>query len=138
MSAERNAMDAVRMFVNGQGMRGGSLHDALAGAQFLGSVLTAPRYRFFSVRDEFPGLHPVAGPGFAVPGEIYEMPYAMLRDRLLPREPQELELGVIELSDGQGSLSMRMREWALNADGVTDISAAGGWLAYLAAIRGKG
>jgi hypothetical protein len=130
-------MDTVRMFVNGQALRGGSLHDALDGARFLGSVLTAPGYRFFSVRDEFPGLHPVAGAGFAVPGEIYQMPYAMLRDRLLPREPRELELGVIELSDGQGSLSMRMREWALNADGVTDISAAGGWLAYLAAIRGK-
>ena len=129
-------MDTVRMFVNGQAMRGGSLHDALDQARFLGPALTAPRYRFYSVRDEFPGLHPAGEAGFAVPGEIYEMPYAMLRDRLLPREPRELELGVIELSDGQGSLSMRMREWALDADGVTDISAAGGWLAYLAAIRG--
>lgn len=129
-------MDTVRMFVNGQAMRGGSLHDALDEARFLGPALTAPRYRFFSVRDEFPGLHSVGEAGFAVPGEIYEMPYAMLRDRLLPREPEELELGVIELSDGRGSLSMRMRGWALDADGVTDISEAGGWLAYLAAIRG--
>lgn len=129
-------MDTVRMFVNGQAMRGGSLHDALDQAQFLGPALTATRYRFFTVRDEFPGLHPVTGPGFAVPGEIYEMPYAMLRDRLLPREPPELELGVIELSDGQGSLSMRMREWVLHADGVTDISGAGGWRAHLARMRG--
>jgi len=120
------------MFVNGQAMRGGSLSGALAGARFAGAVVTAPRYRFFSVRDEFPGLHPVAGAGVAVPGEVYEMPYAMLRDGLLPREPPELELGVVELADGRGALSMRMRDWALNAPGVTDISEAGGWLAYLA------
>ena len=120
------------MFVNGQAMSGGSLHDALDGALLLGAVLTAPRYRFYSVRDEFPGLHPVGEGGAAVPGEVYEVPYAMLRDRLLPREPAELELGVIELADGSGSLSMRMRAWALEQDGVTDISDAGGWLAYLA------
>jgi gamma-glutamylcyclotransferase (GGCT)/AIG2-like uncharacterized protein YtfP len=127
-------VDTVRMFVNGQAMRGGSLSDALADARFLGAALTAPRYRFFSVRDEFPGLHPVTESGAAVPGEVYEMPYAMLRDSLLPREPAELELGVIELAEGQGALSMRMRAWALDAPGVTDISGAGGWLAYLAAL----
>jgi gamma-glutamylcyclotransferase (GGCT)/AIG2-like uncharacterized protein YtfP len=132
-------MDTVRMFVNGQAMRGGSLHDALAGARFLGPALTAPRYRFLSVRDEFPGLYPVGKHGVAVPGEVYEMPYAMLRDQLLPREPGELELGVLELAGGQGALSMRMRAWALDSAGVTDISGAGGWHAYLAgAVRRRG
>lgn len=119
------------MFVNGQAMRGGSLADALAGATFLGAVDTAPKYRFFSVRDLFPGLHPVDIDGCTIPGELYSMPYAMLRDRLLPREPAELELGVIDLADGSGSLSMRMRADALNAPGVVDISDAGGWLSYL-------
>lgn len=121
------------MFVNGQAMRGGSLNDALADARFLGPARTAPRYRFFSVRDEFPGLHPVTDGGLAVPGELYELSYAMLREQLLPREPAELELGVIELSDGTGSLAMRMRAWVLDGPGLTDISAAGGWHAYLAA-----
>lgn len=130
-------METVRMFVNGQALSGGELSDALAGAVFLGSAATAARYRFFSVRDEFPGLHPVEQGGVSVPGEIYEMPYAMLRERLLPREPAELELGVIEMSDGQGSLAMRMRAAALEADGVTDISEAGGWLAYLADRDGR-
>jgi gamma-glutamylcyclotransferase (GGCT)/AIG2-like uncharacterized protein YtfP len=125
-------VDLVKMFVNGQAMSGGSLNDALAGAEFLGPVETAPRYRFFSVRDEFPGLHPVETGGLAVPGELYRMPYAMLRESLLPREPEELELGVIELADGTGSMSMRMRAWALDADGVVDISDRGGWLTYLA------
>ncbi|MBD0736734.1 gamma-glutamylcyclotransferase [Streptomyces sp. CBMA29] len=128
-------MEHIRMFVNGQAMSGGSLNDALADARFLGPVSTAPGYRFFSVRDEFPGLHPVAEGGVAVPGELYELPYAMLRDRLLPREPEELELGVIELADGSGSLSMRMRGAALDLPGVRDISDAGGWLTYGAALK---
>lgn len=134
---ERTPVDTVRMFVNGQAMSGGSLSDALDGARFLGPASTAPKYRFYSVRDEFPGLHPVAAAGVAVPGEVYEVPYAMLRAKLLPREPAELELGVIELADGSGSLSMRMRADALGRPGVTDISDACGWLAYLAG-PGKG
>ncbi|SNT42273.1 allophanate hydrolase-related protein [Rhodococcoides kyotonense] len=126
-------MALVTMFVNGQAMSGGSLNDALQNAKFLGKVDTAPKYRFYSVRDEFPGLHPVADDGRVVPGELYEVEYDVLREELLPREPVELELGVIELADGSGSLSMRMRESALTADGVVDISNAGGWRAHLEA-----
>ncbi|MEU6729476.1 gamma-glutamylcyclotransferase [Nonomuraea wenchangensis] len=125
-------MENLRMFVNGQAMSGGSLNTALAGARFLGPATTAPLYRFYSVRDEFPGLHPVGAGGHAVPGELYEVTYEILREHLLPGEPPELELGVIELADGSGSLSMRMRAEALGAPGVTDISEAGGWRAHLA------
>lgn len=126
-------MTVLRMFVNGQAMSGGSINHALRDARFVGAVHTAPRYRFFSVRDEFPGLHPVEEAGTAVPGELYELSYEVLRDRLLPEEPPELELGVIELADGSASLSMRMRATALDAPGVVDISEAGGWRAHLAA-----
>lgn len=124
-------MALVTMFVNGQAMSGGTLNDALHRAKFLGKVDTAPKYRFFSVRDEFPGLHPVTTGGFVVPGELYAVEYDVLREELLPREPEELELGVIELADGTGSLSMRMRENSITAPGVTDISEHGGWLTYL-------
>ncbi|HET7386201.1 MAG TPA: gamma-glutamylcyclotransferase [Arthrobacter sp.] len=124
--------ETVRMFVNGQAMKGGPLHDAVAAATFLGRVATAARYRFFSVRDEFPGLFPVPQDGYSVPGELYEVSYTRLREELLPREPEELELAVIELADGRGSLSMRMRESALDMPDVTDISEAGGWERHLA------
>ncbi len=131
-------MTTVRMFVNGEAMSGGSLHDAIAGdARPLGAVQTAPRYRSYSVRDEFPGLHPVDAEGVAVPGELYEVPYATLREKLLPNEPPELELGVIELADGSGSLSMRLRAEALSAEGVTDISERGGWRAHRASLRDR-
>jgi hypothetical protein len=105
----------------------------LGGGTFLGAAKTAARYRFYSVRDVFPGLHPVDAGGVAVPGELYEVEYAVLREQLLPREPAELELGVIEMSDGSGSLAMRMRADSIDLPGVVDISDEGGWLAYLAA-----
>jgi hypothetical protein len=122
--------DHVNMFVNGQAMSGGSLHHALNGATFVGAVSTAARYRFYSVRNEFPGLSPVDIGGMAVPGELYRVSYAMLREQLLPREPPELELGIIELADGSGSLSMRMRDGSQDGDGVVDITGHG-WLDYL-------
>jgi len=125
----------VRMFVNGEALSGGSLHYAIADARLVGEAKTAARYSFFSVRDEFPGLHPVDGDGTSVPGELYEVSYATLRERLLPNEPPELELGVIELSDGSGSLSMRMRAEALGGEGVINISDAGGWRTYIAQVQ---
>jgi hypothetical protein len=124
--------DGVRMFVNGEAMSGGRLHVNLRAATFCGPCSTAPRYRFFSVRDEFPGLHPVPAGGASIPGELYEVSYETLRESLLPAEPAELELGIIELADGSGSLSMRMRAAALTASGVVDITDRGGWLRYLA------
>jgi hypothetical protein len=126
--------ESVRMFVNGEAMSGGRLHANLRAATFCGPCSTAPRYRFFSVRDEFPGLHPVAHGGASIPGELYEVTYETLRESLLPAEPSELELGIIELADGSGSLSMRMRAAAMEASGATDITDQGGWLRYLASI----
>jgi hypothetical protein len=49
---------------------------------------------------------------------------------LLPNEPAELELTVIELEDGSGSLSMCLRASAISLPTVVDITASGGWLAY--------
>ena len=82
----------VPLFVNGGGMRGGNVHHSIAGLPFLGEARTAPRYRFFSVRDEFPGLWPVAEGGVSVPGELYDVPLDVIRDRFIPAEPPELEL----------------------------------------------
>ena len=126
--------DTVTMFVNGQAMSGGELNDALASARFLGPVRTAPEYRFFSFGDVFPGLAPVSRGGWSVPGEIYEISYTDLRDKLLPREPAELELSVIRLEDGRGSLSMVCRELPIDHDDVREITVAGGWREHLASL----
>ena len=123
------SVDSVRMFVNGQAMQGGSLHHALCDAKFLGAARTAPRYRFFDFGD-FPGLQPVGSGGASIDGELYEVDYAHMRERLLPGEPPELELSVIELDDGTGACCMVAREGV--TEGVADISGHGGWRNYLA------
>ncbi len=119
----------VYLMTNGEGMRGGRLHHNIEGHRFVGEAQTAPRYRFHSVRDEFPGLR-VAGeePGGTVRGELYDVPLEVLRDRFLPDEPPELELGVVELSDGGAALCMVLR--AAEAGRHKDITEFGGWRAY--------
>lgn len=121
----------VRIFLNGGAMQGGALHHLLEGAPLLGQVRTAPRYRFYSVRDEFPGLSPAAGGGHGIAGELYELREEVLRDSLLPAEPPELELGVIELEDGSAAFAFVLRPGLEDGDGVADITRFGGWREYL-------
>ncbi len=90
----------VLMFLTGDGMRGGALHRHIEGAEFLGARRTLPRYRFYSIRDEFPALHPVGAGGSAILGELYQVPMPALHG-LLAREPAELELSIVELAPGE-------------------------------------
>lgn len=122
----------VYMFLNGGGMRGGPVHHHIAAAPFVGPARTAARYRFYAVRDEFPGLWPVGPGGYTIDGEVYDTPLEMLRDHLLPSEPPELELGVIELEDGTPALAMVLRRVEHESGGHVDISRHGGWHRYLA------
>ncbi|MDQ2813030.1 MAG: gamma-glutamylcyclotransferase [Actinomycetota bacterium] len=126
------------MFLNGGGMRGGSLHHLLAGAPLVAETRTAPRYLLYSAGDRYPALQPSpAGPGTgaAIAGEVYDLPLALLRDVLLPAEPPELELGVIELADGGAALGMLLRRLCPPLDDLIDITAYGGWRTYLS--RGR-
>jgi len=124
------------MFLNGGAMRGGPLHHLLAGARFVGVVRTAPKYRFYSVGDRFPALVELTGPpesegGVSIAGELYDVPWEVLRESLLPAEPAELELGVIELEDGSGCLSMiRRRTYHEPAGLYLDISDHADWRSY--------
>lgn len=125
----------VYMFLNGGGMRGGPVHDHIAGAPLVAETRTAPRYRFYAVNDSFPGLDPVAEGGVAVEGELYDVPWEVLRDGLMPNEPAELELGIIELEDCGASLAMLLRKLppARDVADVVDISDYRGWRRYRAA-----
>jgi gamma-glutamylcyclotransferase (GGCT)/AIG2-like uncharacterized protein YtfP len=138
----------ARMFLTGDGMRGGPLHRHIEGAEFLGERRTLARYRFYSVRDEFPALRPVGEGGYAISGELYEVPMARLHG-LLAREPPELELSIVELAAGDpagsspapdgaapgetaGELSfgMILRRGEDAPGRHADISQHGGWRAY--------
>jgi len=154
------------MFLNGGAMRGGPLHHLLRGAPLVGTVRTAPRYRFYSVGDQFPalaeqdlqitglqdesaevgagagmsagveaGASAGTGTGVSVVGELYDVPWEVLRESLLPAEPAELELGVIELEDGSGALAMiRRRTYVESGGAFRDISEHADWRAYTASI----
>jgi len=106
------------MFLNGTAMSGQKDHACHAGSTFLGPARTACAYRFFAVRDEYP--------------ELFEIPEPVLRNQLLPAEPAELELGMIQLIDGEEVHAMLLRPERLKAgDKVVDISELGGFRAYM-------
>jgi gamma-glutamylcyclotransferase (GGCT)/AIG2-like uncharacterized protein YtfP len=120
------------MFLNGDGMVGGSAHHTIEGVPLVGERRTAPKYRFYSVRDQFPGLYPATeDDGQPILGELYDVPMKELR-ALLDTEPPELELTVIELDDGEMSFAMVLRDSEHDHGGHKDISAYGGWRAYRA------
>jgi gamma-glutamylcyclotransferase (GGCT)/AIG2-like uncharacterized protein YtfP len=118
------------MFLNGGGMRGGPLHSQLQGAPLLCVARSAPRYRYFSVGDRFPAMHEVAEGGGSVLGEVYDLPLTVLRDHLIPAEPAELEIGVIELADGAACLATVLRRSAVGSAELVDITDYGDWRAY--------
>ena len=122
----------VPLFLNGEGMRGGRVYPSIAHHPFLGEATTAPRYRFYVYENRFPALWPVADGGVSVPGELIELPLEAVRDEFLPVEPPELELGVVELTDGSASLAVILRpDVHARGTGLVDISDYGGWRAYL-------
>ena len=119
------------MFLNGSAMRDEPDHHLIADSPFVRVATTAPRYRFYAVGSNFPGLLPVAHGGAAITGEVYEMDLAVLRDRLLPAEPPELELGVIELADGEAVLGMLLRRPPVSFPQLTDITSLGSWRRFV-------
>jgi gamma-glutamylcyclotransferase (GGCT)/AIG2-like uncharacterized protein YtfP len=121
------------MFLNGDGMRGGRAHYTIEGVPLIGERWTAARYRFYSVRDEFPALYPVAHGGQQVFGELYDVPMGPL-SALLATEPLELELSIIELDDGELSFAMVLRDSQHDLGIHKDITSYGGWRAYRASL----
>ncbi len=122
----------MQMFLNGTAMSGQSDHHHLGNAPFLGDVRTAPRYRFYAVRGEFPGLVPVEDGGASITGELYDVDDEVWRTSLGPSEPTELTLGSIELSDGRMVRAMLLNLQRVAHSELEDITSLGSWRAYLA------
>ncbi len=70
-----------------------------------------------------------------VVGELYDLPLKVLRDHLVPAEPPELEIGVIELEDGSAALATVLRsemvDELLRSGDIEDISYLGDWREFL-------
>jgi gamma-glutamylcyclotransferase (GGCT)/AIG2-like uncharacterized protein YtfP len=120
----------VLMFLNGDGMRGGRLNAQLDGAPLLRTARSAAKYRYYSVGDRFPAMIATRDEGRPVTGEVYDVPMEVLRDNLIPSEPPELELGLIELEDGTACLATVLRANQLGSPELTDISDIGDWRIY--------
>ena len=123
------------IFLNGGGMRGGPLHSQLQGTPMVCRARSAAKYRYFSVRGKFPAMHESGSA--SVVGELYDLPLQVLRDHLVPAEPPELEIGVIELEDGSAALATVLRDAVLTdpsllrSGDIRDISYLGDWREFL-------
>ena len=125
------------MFLNGDGMRGGRAHYTIEGVPLVAECRTAPLYRFYSVRDEFPALYPATDGVQPILGELYDVPMGPL-SALLATEPPELELGIIELEGGELSFAMVLRDAEHGSGQHKDITSYGGWRAYRAESLSEG
>ncbi|HEV8440398.1 MAG TPA: gamma-glutamylcyclotransferase [Methylomirabilota bacterium] len=124
----------VKLAVNGTLMRGLELNANLidAGAIFVREATTAPTYRLWSIGDRHPAMIRVASGGAGIAVEVWEMPPAGLASILL-KEPPGLCVGKVELANGEEVLGV-LGEPIL-CESQRDITAYGGWRAYLAATK---
>jgi gamma-glutamylcyclotransferase (GGCT)/AIG2-like uncharacterized protein YtfP len=125
--------DSILLFVNGTLMRGLELHGNMEGADFLGEVRTAPRYRLYSIADLHPGMFEVPADGVSVAGELYRVPPGVLA-RVEAGEPPRLYRGPVTLEDGRVVEGILFpREDAER--GHRDISRFAGWRAYVDSLH---
>lgn len=101
------------------------------GAQFREATLTAPHYRLFALpgtQPPKPGLVRVAQGGASVTVEVWDLPTRHV-GTFLALIAAPLGLGSLELADGRRVHGFVCEAQAL--EGATDITAFGGWRAYL-------
>lgn len=122
----------VLLAVNGTLMRGLELNGNLvdAGATFVRETRTAAAYRLWSIADRHPAMIRVADGGVAIAVEVWAVPPEGLASILL-KEPPGLCIGKVRLEDGSETLGV-LGEPAL-CEGHREITAHGGWRAYVAA-----
>ncbi|HSI10367.1 MAG TPA: allophanate hydrolase [Rariglobus sp.] len=131
------AVDSVNLAVCGAHLRGQPLHHQLPalGARFLASTTTSPRYRLYALANTTPpkpGLArvPSGETGASIAVETYALtPEAF--GRFTAAIPAPMVIGNAELNDGTWVKSFLCEPHALT--GATDITAHGGWVAYLGA-----
>jgi len=131
---------ALELAVVGAHLRGQPLEPQLLalGATFVRVARTAADYRLFALPGgppARPGL--VRAPGTRGPGlevEIVSLPHAGV-GALLERIPAPLGLGTVELDDGTTVAGFLCEDHA--TVGAVDITAYGGWRAFLAAERAR-
>lgn len=126
-----NGQSSILLAVNGTLMRGLALNPNLlaVSATFVRETTTAATYRLWSIADRHPAMMRVIGGGAAIALEVWSVPAEGLATILL-KEPAGLCIGKVTLADGSEVLGV-LGEPAL-CEGQKEITAAGGWRAYIA------
>jgi hypothetical protein len=128
----------VLLAVNGTLMRGLELNPNMiaAGASFVREDATAPCYRIWTIGDRHPAMLRVHEGGASVALEVWDVPVAGLAS-ILQNEPPGLAIGKVLLADGAVVLGVLGEPFL--CEGEREITAFGGWRAYIAArAAGRG
>jgi len=127
-------MERILLAVNGTLMRGLELNPNMlaVGATFVREDHTAACYRLFSIGDRHPAMLRTTGDGARVALEVWEVPAAGLAQILL-NEPAGLAIGKVQLDDGTIVLGALGEPFL--CEGQREITALGGWRAYIAARK---
>jgi allophanate hydrolase len=133
--------DGVTLAVVGAHLSGQPLNSQLTdrGARLLESVRTAPSYRLYALSGTGParpGLLRVAdGTGAAIECELWNLSEAAFGS-FVAGISAPLVIGTVKLADGREVKGFLCESYALSA--AEDITATGGWRAYLALRAGAG
>ncbi|MBZ5733463.1 allophanate hydrolase [Nocardioides sp. TRM66260-LWL] len=123
----------VALFVVGAHLSGQPLNRQLveAGGTLVAARRTAASYRLFALDTvpPKPGLVRVAHDGAVIEGEVWRLPAAGF-GRFVAEVPAPMAIGTVELDDGVGVPGFVVEPWVL--EGAAEITAHGGWRAYLA------
>jgi allophanate hydrolase len=123
----------VELAVVGAHLEGQPLHQELEGASLVRRTRTSSAYRLFALAETVPpkpGLVRTRAEGTPIEVEVYALDAARF-GRFVARIPSPLAIGTVELVDGAKVKGFVCEPGAL--EGAADISAHGGWRAYLAA-----
>jgi hypothetical protein len=130
-------MNSTLLAVNGTLMRGLELNPNLlaVGATFVREDSTAACYRLFSIGDRHPAMLRVHQGGVHVALELWDVPLAGLA-QVLMSEPPGLAIGKVLLQDATVVLGVLGEPFL--CEGQQEITAHGGWRAYVAAREKTG
>src|SRR5262249_24843369 len=126
--------DEIAIAVVGAHLSGMALNGELhvLGGRLLEEAVTAPDYRLFAMDTTPPKprmLRVEPGAGSAIKLELWALSAASF-GRFVAAIPPPLSIGTIRLADGRGVKGFLVEPAAVN--GARDISAFGGWRAFVA------
>lgn len=111
--------ELVKLFVYGTLKRGGRNHHAIADTVYLGESLTSANYLLVDL-GPYPGMIEKPLGGFAIHGELFEIPSALLSELdKIEGSPTLFEVNPITLNDGTKAFSYLYKRNTANARLIT-------------------